>query len=232
MGAARPRRRFSSVPRSLKPAPRNGPSSKSASQWCHAASASATVRSEPCRASSSPEKIAYSVSSVPAGSSATKPSMRPHLRRISEGSMFSAGAPSASPTARPSSAPRARSHPDPGAGKLVVSTASRPLSSGALRWHPCHVRGSATPVGGRRHPPDASHRRLGGHSAAHEETGLLAATSGGSSAPSGERPQLSTGARSGGSSRFPVSGGDGTAGDDPVLPQRPRHHLPTAPEGG
>ena len=73
MGAARPRRRFSSVPRSLKPAPRNGPSSRSAIQWCQAASTWAAVSAEPCRASSRPEKIAYSVSSVPAGSSVTKP---------------------------------------------------------------------------------------------------------------------------------------------------------------
>ncbi len=109
IGAARPRRRFSRVPRSLNPAPRNGPSSRSAIQWCHARSTSETSSAEPCRASSNPEKIAYSVSSVPAGSSLTNPSIRPQRRRISEGRRFSAGAPSASPTASPSSAPLARS---------------------------------------------------------------------------------------------------------------------------
>ncbi|CAM5726387.1 hypothetical protein SANTM175S_04087 [Streptomyces antimycoticus] len=109
MGAARPRRRFSSVPRSLKPAPRNGPSSRSAIHSCQALSTWAGVRAEPCRASSSPEKIVYSVSSVPDGVSATKPSIRPQRSRICDGFRFSAGAPRASPTARPSRAPRARS---------------------------------------------------------------------------------------------------------------------------
>lgn len=97
------------MPRSENPAPRNGPSSRSAIQWCQARSTWETVRAEPWRASSSPEKIAYSVSSVPAGSSDTKPSMRPHFARISDGFMFSAGAPSASPTASPRRAPLARS---------------------------------------------------------------------------------------------------------------------------
>ncbi len=109
IGAARPRRRFSSVPRSLNPAPRNGPSSRSAIHSCHADSTWPTVSAEPCSASSRPEKIAYSVSSVPAGSSDTKPSMRPHRSLIWDGFMFSAGAPRASPTASPSSAPLARS---------------------------------------------------------------------------------------------------------------------------
>ena len=77
MGAARPRRRFSRVPRSLKPAPRNGPSSRSAIHWCQAASTCATVSAEPCRASSRPEKIAYSVSSVPAGSRSRSPDAAP-----------------------------------------------------------------------------------------------------------------------------------------------------------
>lgn len=119
IGAARPLRRFSSVPRSLKPAPRKGPSSRSAIQWCQAASTCRGVSAEPCRARSSPEKIAYSVSSVPAGVSVTYPVMRPQRARISDGFMFSAGAPSASPTASPSSAPRARSRrptASPGAG--------------------------------------------------------------------------------------------------------------------
>lgn len=94
-----------------EPGPRNGPSSRSAIQWCHARSTWETSSAEPCRASSSPEKMAYSVSSVPAGSSLTNPSIRPQRRRISEGRRFSAGAPSASPTASPSSAPLARSLP-------------------------------------------------------------------------------------------------------------------------
>ncbi|CAM5315836.1 hypothetical protein SVIOM342S_04323 [Streptomyces violaceorubidus] len=65
IGAARPRRRFSRVPRSLKPAPRNGPSSRSAIHSCQAVSTWAWVSAAPWRASSRPEKIAYSVSSVP-----------------------------------------------------------------------------------------------------------------------------------------------------------------------
>ncbi|SCD72025.1 hypothetical protein GA0115245_128327 [Streptomyces sp. di188] len=67
MGAARPRRRFSRVPRSLKPAPRKGPSARSAIHSCQAASTCAGVSAESWRAASRPEKIAYSVSSVPAG---------------------------------------------------------------------------------------------------------------------------------------------------------------------
>ncbi|RPK72100.1 hypothetical protein EES42_12555 [Streptomyces sp. ADI95-17] len=134
IGAASPRRRFSSVPRSLNPAPRNGPSSRSAIHRCQARSTCVTVSAEPCRASSSPEKIAYSVSSVPAGSSLTKPSIRPQRRRISEGRRFSAGAPSASPTASPSSEPRARSARSPRGAPL------RPARSG--------IPGSAPPVRG------------------------------------------------------------------------------------
>lgn len=118
IGAVRPRRRFSSVPRSLNPAPRNGPSSRSAIHRCQAASTRAVVSPEPYRASSSPEKIAYSVSSVPAGCSATYPVMRPQRRRISEGLRFSAGAPSASPTASPSRAPRPRARRAAGSGRV------------------------------------------------------------------------------------------------------------------
>lgn len=106
-----------------EPGPRNGPSSRSAIQWCQARSTWETSSAEPCRASSSPEKMAYSVSSVPAGSSLTKPSIRPQRRRISEGRRFSAGAPSASPTASPSSAPLARSLPT---AVFIASPFARP----------------------------------------------------------------------------------------------------------
>ncbi len=123
------------MPRSLKPAPRKGPSARSAIHSCQAASTWAGVRAEPWRARRRPEKIAYSVSSVPAGLSATNPVMRPQRARISEGFMFSAGAPSASPTARPSSAPRARSRSSaafPGAGTegMQAMDGMRGLSSG------------------------------------------------------------------------------------------------------
>ncbi len=186
MGAARPRRRFSRVPRSLKPAPRNGPSSRSAIHWCQAASTWATVSAEPCAASSSPEKMAYSVSSVPAGSSSTYPSMRPQRRRICEGFMFSAGAPSASPTASPSIAPRARSRTEPPAVGTAGSAGGRcaalmvravlsygpdrrpgPRGAGRLRaagLYPCHATARLSCPGRQGHPVDSLGRHPDGPS--------------------------------------------------------------------